>query len=185
MTSGSKFTMLQFFVSQRGGSKLSCNGHVFMMACIGTGEKAIWGCDGWKLRRKARLHTINGDAIKEIDQHNHEPVDGVHFIAETPAEIRFRAKHTENTGQILNSVLTNVSTLLAHLLPSRETLARDARRHRPTSGLGLDDIRPFSRTVSGEQFHRPQEDRMVVLRQTWLCVYCRLAHIGSLTVLSE
>ena len=54
-------------------------------------------------------------------------------------------------------------------------------------GLGLRRYSTIPLVLSpGEQFHRGrEEDRMVVLRQTWLCMYCRLAHIGTLTVLSE
>src|SRR6218665_1499133 len=68
-----------------------------------------------------------------------------------------RAETTEeNTRQIVQHTLTQVSLPHAHLLPQMSTLTRDVCRHRRRNGL-TDDMEEYKNTTSGSTFIRVQE----------------------------
>ena len=75
-----------------------------------------------------------------------------------------RAETTEEaTRSIVHNELLQIPDTAAHLLPRRETLSRDVRRHRQKAGPNdLQDITAYAQTQSGQPFLRIENDTMLI-----------------------
>src|SRR6218665_1348819 len=147
--------MAEFVRSQKGKRKLCLSEFMFVKVSDGADKKEIWKCE---IRTcNSRVHTKNDIVISERGEHNHAPVHGKVAVTKARADMKQCAETTEeNTRQIVQHTLTQVSFPHAHLLPQMSTLARDVCRHRRRNGL-TDDMEEYKNTTSGSPFIRVQE----------------------------
>ena len=77
-----------------------------------------------------RIHTKDNDVIGKVNERNHAAFHGKTAVANVRTAMKRRAEETEEpTRRIVQQALTQVSAADVHLLPSRDTLSRDVRRH--------------------------------------------------------
>ena len=154
--------MLEFITSQKGTRKLVVLGYLFTNNKDGSDGKEFWRCD---IRTcKARVHTRGNFILLEIGIHNHTVIHGRITVEATRSRMKRRAETTEEaTRSIVHNELLQIPDTAAHLLPRRETLARDVRRHRQKAGPNdLQDITAYAQTQSGQPFLRIENDTMLI-----------------------
>jgi len=153
--------MLEFITSQKGYRKLVISGFIFTKNSIGSDGKELWRCEIKTCH--ARAHTRDEKIIRELGYHNHAVTHGRVEVEATRCSMKRRAETTEEgTRSIVQNELLNIPGNLAHLIPRRETLSRDVRRHRQKAGPNDQDIGAYSHTQSGQPFIRTQNETMLI-----------------------
>ena len=93
-----------------------------------SGNKVIWCC---RNSGRGRLHTMNGQVIKAVGEHNHEPIHSVREVIEARTKMNTAAKQTVRTTHDI--VADGVAKLSDHgitSLPGLQNLKRTVQRIR-------------------------------------------------------
>ena len=93
-----------------------------------SGNKVIWCC---RNSRRGRLHTMNGQVIKVVGEHNYEPIHSVREVIEALTKMNTAAKQTVRTTHDI--VADDIAKLSDHgitSLPRLQNLKRTVQRIR-------------------------------------------------------
>ena len=118
--------MLVFLTSRKGTKKLVLNSFLFTKHRPGLNGSEIWRCEVRTCR--VEIHTKDNDVISTVNEHNHAAFHGKTTVANVRTAMKRQTE--EPIRRIVQQALKQVSAAKAHLLPSRDTLLRDVRRHR-------------------------------------------------------
>jgi len=153
--------MAEYVTSQKGKRKLCLGPFMFVKVSDGADNKEIWKCE---IRTcNARVHTKNDIVTFEFGVHTHAPVHGKVAVTKARAEMKQRAKDTEEkTRQIVQHTLTQVSVQHANLLPQMSSLTRDVCRHRQRNGMNDNHVEKYNNTISGNTFIRIKEPDFIL-----------------------
>lgn len=98
--------------------------------------------------QKSRLHTRNDGIVYENGEHNHAVVHGKAEVENARALMRQDVTNSvQPTRAVSSHGLLNISVEMSNLLPGRESLARDVRRHRQRSSARAHNLTSFARTI--------------------------------------
>ena len=123
--------------STRKGTKLVCDGFVFVKSKNLSSGAISYECE---LRRnskqcKARIHVVDGDIVKRINEHTHAADIGRPEALKVRQSIKRRAAENEETAQqIITQELRGCSEQAAVKLPAINTIRRGIRRYRQVLG---------------------------------------------------
>jgi len=148
-------------MSQKGTRKLKIDGFLFTKHRDGQDGKIIWRCESRTCG--ARVHSRNDRLLQQVGDHNHAIQHGKAEIESVRSEMKeFAKQRQEPTRVIVQRGVSAVPVGLANLLPSRDVLSRDVRRHRQSVRLDENDLTPYSLTIEGNDFLRIQNNDMVI-----------------------
>lgn len=90
-------------LSKRGKEKFAVNGFVYVFDTFSKSDIGVkfWRCDRRQMC-KARIHTRNGEIIKEVNQHSHDSSAVNVEVAQVVTKVKKRAAETtEGTIQVI------------------------------------------------------------------------------------
>ncbi|XP_053144809.1 uncharacterized protein LOC128342022 isoform X2 [Hemicordylus capensis] len=135
-------------LSQRGREKFACDGYLYVFDRHSAVDDSVkfWRCEQIG-QCKARIHTRNGEVIKEINEHSHFPSAANVEVARFVTGIKRRAEETvEDTTEVIHSCLSKVSSAVHAVIPRTAALRKTIRRRRnqleaaPLDPVSLDDL---------------------------------------------
>lgn len=124
--------MEEQILSKRGREKYRYDGHLYVFDKASKSDNSVkfWRCEQMG-RCKARLHTKNGEVIKQLNLHSHGAAAVNVEVAAVITRIKRRAEETvENTSQVINECLANISQASQAALPNNSALRKVIRRKR-------------------------------------------------------
>jgi len=90
----------------------------------------FWQCEQ-KRHCKARVHIVNGEVVKTINMHSHEPSAAKVAADKIVTNIKKRALETqESTCQVINECTQNTDVAYQGALPNQQALKKLIRRKR-------------------------------------------------------
>lgn len=117
--------------SQRNREKFCENGFLYVFDRLSADENTeFWRCEQ-KRQCKARVHVVNGEVVKTINMHNHEPSAAKIEADRIVTKIKKRAVETmESTCQVINECSQNANFACQGALPNQKSLKKLIRRKR-------------------------------------------------------
>ena len=152
---------MEFITSQKNTRKLKLLNFLFTKHRDGSDGVEIWRYEVRTCRR--RVHTRGDRIVRESGDHNHAVVHGKFEVEHTRSLMRLDAANSvQPTRSVINRGLLNVAVEVSNLLPRKESLARDVRRHRQRSRARTHSMAILSRTIEGNDFLRVDEDDLKI-----------------------
>jgi hypothetical protein len=106
-----------------------------------------------------RIHTHHNNITEEHGEHNHAVKHGKAEVEKAQSSMKCQGRETEeSTRRIVQPAVMQVPVEISHLLPNRETLARNVRRHRLNARRVEDELTPFRVTQGGDPFLLIEEE---------------------------
>ncbi|XP_076470352.1 uncharacterized protein LOC143300509 [Babylonia areolata] len=136
LQSEKKREKLDLLQSEKKREKLADEGYMYLVDKRSTFDPSVcyWRCEfyrGREIRCSARLHTKNGQIVKRMGKHVHEPnfyrVQALKLVQ----EIKDRALvSNEGTREVIAAVQANVSKEVLAAMPSTASLCRSVQREK-------------------------------------------------------
>ena len=119
-------------LSKRGKEKFSHNGYLYIFDKMSKSDIAIkfWRCEQVG-RCRGRIHTSDGEVVKEINTHSHISSAANIEVAAAITRVKRRAEETvEGTIQVINECMTNLSEAAQASAPNTGAMRKIIRRKR-------------------------------------------------------
>ena len=168
---------MDYVRSNKGGMKLLFQNNLYVKQKVLSSGAVCWECDQRrnKFACKAKLHVLNDQVIKQVNDHTHVASRAVVESSKVRQEMKKSARETEEMPQqIISQSVALLSEQAAVAMPPIHHIRRDIHRQRKRAGNPLPvpqdkdfDIPPeYHQTTSGQQFllfgSGHGEDRIII-----------------------
>ncbi|XP_003738220.1 uncharacterized protein LOC100898192 [Galendromus occidentalis] len=118
-------------LTNRGGRKLAHDGFLYNFDKYSAdGGTLYWRCEP-KGRCNGRVHTIDGDVVRTINEHTHDSDPARIQTKQAVAEIKARAQETmEGCSQVINATLLKLPEYVMGVMPTKSALKKTVQNAR-------------------------------------------------------
>lgn len=152
---------MEFVTSQKNTRKLSNENYLFTKHRDGSQGIEIWHCEVRTCCK--RVHTKNETIVQENGEHNHAVGHGKSAVESARTAMKQDASNSvQPTRVVVSRALLNIPSEMSNLLPGKDSLAQDVRRHRQQARDCAHNMTSLALTVEGNNFLRVDEDDLKI-----------------------